>query len=415
MDFLKKYSALILPVALALVAVLLFIPTKLISSSVSENLEKSVKLNSNINSLFRDAVPQLQWEIEAQYQSKYEQDVNTVALLMKQTTQRELLSYSIFPEPKASSNQIFLSFGQKYAEAIDDLANKVMNSGDAPSDKILSGLTGGARTSTGRESRNTDGSSSESSTERIIDTACTDKANQIAVYANPEDSFVGYNFWKEYSFVSKAQGVEDCWYAQISYWIQEDVAQTIRQINANSGKVFTSKAKRLLGVRFNSAEGDTALSDKAEIPIYVLKDDIEGLAPAWTGRKCGDDLDVVHFSLAVVIDARAIPEFYSYLCGQKEHKFTGWDGGAEEQTFVRNQITVLQESITAIDLKSPEHKNYRYGPAAVVKLNLICEYIFQRVGYDEIKPESIKEQLGQSSESADSTQNARPANNRNRR
>lgn len=243
MEFLKKYSALILPIALALVAVLLFIPRELISSAVSENLEKSARLSSNIDSLFRKAVPQRQWEIEAEYQAKYEQDVNTVALLLKQTTQRELLSYSIFPEPKSSSNQIFKNFGQKYVEAIDNLANKVMNAGDAPSDKVLSSLTGGVRTTTGRQTtRTSDGlSDTDSSAERIIDTACTDKANQIAVYANPEDSFVGYNFWKDYSFVSKDQGVEDCWYAQISYWIQEDVAETIRQINANSSKFTISK------------------------------------------------------------------------------------------------------------------------------------------------------------------------------
>jgi hypothetical protein len=405
MEFLKKYSALILPIALALVAVLLFIPRELISSAVSENLEKSARLSSNIDSLFRKAVPQRQWEIEAEYQAKYEQDVNTVALLLKQTTQRELLSYSIFPEPKSSSNQIFKNFGQKYVEAIDNLANKVMNAGDAPSDKVLSSLTGGVRTTTGRQTtRTSDGlSDTDSSAERIIDTACTDKANQIAVYANPEDSFVGYNFWKDYSFVSKDQGVEDCWYAQISYWIQEDVAETIRQINANSDKVFTSKVKRLIGVRFNSSEVEISIGDSGsrgtgseQIPSYVLKDDIAGLAPAWTGRKCSDDLDVVHFSLAVVIDARAVPEFYNYLCGQKEHKFTGWDGGSQEQQFVRNQITILQESITPIDLKSAEHKNYRYGTAAVVKLNLVCEYIFQRTAYDEIKPELIKKELSQS-------------------
>lgn len=403
MEFLKKYSALILPVALALVAVLLFVPTTLISGSVSENLNKSAGLNRNIDSLSREAVPQRQWEIEAAYQTKFEQDANNVALLMKQTTQRELLSYSIFPEPKVGSNLIFKNFGQKYVEAIDKLVSKeVMNAGDAPSDKALSTLAGGGRTTSGRQSGRTEGSSSDSGASRIIDTACVDKANQIAVYANPEDCFVGYGFWKDYNFVSKDRGVEDCWYAQVEYWIQEDVAETIKQINSDSGKVSTSKVKRLLGVRFSGSEIEVKLGDSrtsvesVQSPVYVLKDSIAGIVPAWTGRKCGDDLDVVHFSLAIVIEAKAVPEFYNYLCGQKEHRFLGWDGASEAQRFIRNQITVLQESIVPIDLKSAEHQNYRYGGAAVVRLNLVCEYIFQRAGYDEIKPEVIKTKLGQS-------------------
>ena len=37
------------------------------------------------------------------------------------------------------------------------------------------------------------------------------------------------------------------------------------------------------------------------------------------------------------------------------------------------------------------HKLYRYGEAAAVRLDLICEYIFKKDGYDEIKPETIEE------------------------
>jgi len=49
-----------------------------------------------------------------------------------------------------------------------------------------------------------------------------------------------------------------------------------------------------------------------------------------------------------------------------------------------------------VERDAPDNANYRYGDEAVVRLDLICEYIFNRDGYDKIKPESIKVRLGQS-------------------
>jgi hypothetical protein len=59
---------------------------------------------------------------------------------------------------------------------------------------------------------------------------------------------------------------------------------------------------------------------------------------------------------------------------------------------MHNQITILQSTTEAIDPEEKSHEFYRYGEEnTVVKLDLICEYIFNKSGYDEIKPESIKE------------------------
>jgi hypothetical protein len=51
----------------------------------------------------------------------------------------------------------------------------------------------------------------------------------------------------------------------------------------------------------------------------------------------------------------------------------------------------LQEPV---DRQALVHSKHRYGDAAVVRLNLVCEYIFHRIGYDDIKPQAIKELLG---------------------
>ncbi len=393
-SFIKKYSALLLPVGLILVAVLLFIPTKMISSSVSKSLDESARTESQIRSLKRNAVSKDQWEIEAAYQQAHKEDVNSIEELLKQTTQRELLSYSIFPEPTTRSNFIFTNFGQSYVKALEELANEVMQAGDAPTDQFLNTLTqsvkGNLRSGDTRE---------DSAAERIINTACLEKANQIPVYANPKTSFVGYDFWDDYRFVSESRGIEDCWYAQVGYWIMEDAAKSISEINAGSSNVFESKVKRLLGVRFSRSTGSTSRGGGSsfgsvnERPAYVLPDGSGALAPAWTGRKTNQELDVVHFRLTVIIGADAIPEFYTVLCGGKEHKFMGWSGQEPEQRFVHNQITILEEKVNTIDRSSAEHKNYRYGTGAVVELDLICEYVFQKDGYEEIKPEMIKAAL----------------------
>lgn len=396
MDFLKKYSALLLPIGLTLVALLMLIPTKMISGSVKEALDESSSMYKRIDSLKRNAVPENQWEIEAQYQSAHEQDANTIDQLLKETTMRELLSYNIFPEPTVTSNLIYEEFGRKYIDAIEKLANVVMAAGDAPTDQFLNNLVGNG----GRGNYTTMGDQ-DNARQRIINTACLEKANQIPVYANPKTSFINYDFWKDYTFVSKTQGIEDCWYSQVAYWIMEDVAKSVSEINAGSERVADSKVKRLLGVRFETTEvgggtsgggryGGSELTSVEEKPFYVLQSDEAGLAPTWTNRKSDDDIDVIHFSFAVIISTDAIPEFYTVICGDKEHSFFGWDGKEPEQNFVHNQITILEEKITSIDSQDATHKNYRYGTDAVVKLNLICEYIFQKNGYEEIKPEFVK-------------------------
>ena len=134
-----------------------------------------------------------------------------------------------------------------------------------------------------------------------------------------------------------------------------------------------------------------------DFPQYVTSD-----APAsvlgtktWTTRKCNDDIDVVHFSMAVVVEHQKVLTFMKELCSSKEHRFSGFSKEQQEKTLQHNQITILESSIEAVINSDPEHKRYRYGDNPVVKLNLVCEYIFRRAGYDKIKPKLIKEELGQ--------------------
>jgi hypothetical protein len=223
----------------------------------------------------------------------------------------------------------------------------------------------------------------------ITDVLCREKAESASVYANPAD-LSGYEFWKEYEYIGMDEAVKDCWYWQLAYWVIEDVVDTIGAMNSGSNSVFTSPVKRLLAVSFIVSDRrlrGRGVDDKR--PSYVLSS-IDGLAEPCTGRFSDIDIDVVHFDVVVVISTKAILSFMQQLCSAKQHEFRGFSGEEQERIFRHNQITILESNIKSIDQEDRTHDLYRYGEDAVVELDLICEYIFNRNGYDEIKPESVK-------------------------
>jgi len=226
----------------------------------------------------------------------------------------------------------------------------------------------------------------------------------------------GYEFWgrgeeksnksDKFTYTGTDEAVKDCWHYQLAYWIIEDVIDTIGALNSDSDSVFTSPVKRLLGVWFTPTEGfaryavgaflgtgggrlmsrGIATDDK---PSYVLSIN-DGLTVSCTGRFSNDDIDVVHFKMAVVVSTKAVLPFMQQLCSAKQHEFRGFFGESQEQIFKHNQITILESNIRSIDRGDETHSLYRYGEDAVVELDLICEYIFNKAGYDKIKPESVK-------------------------
>ena len=61
-----------------------------------------------------------------------------------------------------------------------------------------------------------------------------------------------------------------------------------------------------------------------------------------------------------------------------------------------------------VDRESGVHTLYRYGKDnALVELELICEYVFDKDGYYPIKPDSIKELLGEPIEEQSQQDNER--------
>jgi hypothetical protein len=391
----KNYSSLLLPVVIGLVGVLLFIPTSLMSSNLKKHVvDESISMGKKVQSLSKGTVARDQWKVEQEYQQAYERDANQITLLAKQSTRRQLLSYKIFPEPKDTSTLIFNEFGRQFQNAIEQLISR-LNARDCPTNAELERtLQSSTLLPTRGDIRSSYGGGFKSEVgATITDVLCREKAESASVYANPAD-LSGYEFWKKYEYIGRKEAIEDCWYWQLGYWLIEDVVDTIVACNSGSNSVFTSPVKRLLSVNFTAGEQMGRSKEKTigGKPRYVLSIKDAFTEPC-TGRFSDDDIDVVHFNVAVIISTKAVLPFMQQLCSAKQHKFNGFSGKDGEGLFKHNQITILENAISSINREDDAHRLYRYGEDAVVRLDLICEYIFNKKGYDEVKPESVKELL----------------------
>ena len=423
----KNNLSLLVPVIIVLVSVLIFVPTLLMGRRLREDVQQESisKAGNRINDLSDSAVSRTQWEKEAALQKEHANDANEIANLAVQSTQRALLSYDIFPEPNTSSTLVFQEFGQRFRTAMDELILRA-NARDCPTDAELQR---GVEDSSARSRLRRGfaparpllpGSSSPGLPGRsmmltdlqrlIVDQMCQERAASISVYVNSAD-LTGYEYWGDYTYdVNMVEAVEDCWYHQLAYWVIEDVFETINAMNSGYDSVLTAPVKRFLSISFTmglkrpgsrggvytgrSRRRLETRKDEADKPIYVLSATEGGLTQSCTGRFSDDHVDVIHFNFAVVVSAKAILPFMQQLCSAKQHQFEGYpDGRQQPQIAKHNQITILEDKIGSLNRDDLTHRLYRYGDDSVVELDLICEYIFNKKGYDSIKPESVKTTL----------------------
>jgi hypothetical protein len=400
---LKKYKSLLPSVVITVIALLLLLVAMSTGGQVKEKMEGSVRNAKTVQSLLRD-IPSRDEPQQVQiYMDKLEEEANRIEELATQGSQRDLITYKykLFPEPDDQSQQIYFGFGKQYRTAIEKLI-EAMKALDAPSEAEIRAKTGSGRRPAAGYGRPT-----VSTEDPKVDALCLRRAQEISVYANPS-AFVWYPFWESYKFSGKSQALEDCWDSQTAFWVYEDIADTIEKMNGDTGNVLSAPVKRLLGIRFtgpvtvgqNTASGysgSMGVAGSRDKPNYVAP-----LSPSFfldhspTGRVCNDDVDIIHFAVSVLVDSRSIFPFMKELCSEKPHFFyPEFIQSAQPVESRHNQITILQSDLKVIDKTDSAHKLYRYGKGAVVRLDLVCEYQFNRRGYDAIKPKVIKERLGQ--------------------
>lgn len=418
-SFLKKYSALILPAALVIVAFLLLLPSMMLRRGLAQDMQQSTQQSGELSRLVGQAPSDAHVEDASRFIQRYEQEAKTIEDAAISTTRRDLIQYGLFPNPGDSSSQVYSDFGGNFRAMVEDLIRE-LNAKDAPSqaeiqnqlgyspNRPMGGMNRGGREMGGLAMGGTPYAQSQ---DEVLNAVCLQRAQEISVYAEP-GVFPIYGFWESYSFPGRQQAIKDCWYSQLAYWIYEDVATTIKSMNAGSVRVDDSPVKRLLGVRFqgpveNAGDGRTAMLGRAGMgaasavgmdqPIYQTGTQTGPfLAQSWTGRTGSEDIDVVHFAVSAVVDSRYLMSFYKELCSGKPHQYREElkaDGKVVDAR--HNQITILESAVSAVDAQSPEHTYYRYGSAGVVRVDLVCEYLFYRAGYDTVKPEEVKTEIGQ--------------------
>ncbi len=429
---LKKYSSLLPSTCLLGASVIILAAAFMVGKTVSKKMDESAAVASQLLSIASTVPSERQAKVEEDYLQKYVQDVNAVEQMAINTSRRELICYSpvIFPEPTDTSGQVYNVFGKKYRSAIESLLGKI-NAKDAPSEAEIRSATGVGSASAGAGGMGgmpgipgfggMGMSPAAGSQNAMVDAVCLRRSEEIPVYANP-GIFNWYNFWENFTYKSKDESLRNCWSSQVAFWIYEDIIATAETLNTGSAKVATSPVKRLLGVSFDGpvvvevSEGTMAGMSRAgqeaiiDTPIYVKNLDstaggssavsgtsvIAGPSPfvtdSLTGRTSDDQIDVIHFAVSAIVDAASVSQFMKELCSVKTHTFQ--DEGKTVNA-VHNQISILNFATEPVSLEDVIHANYRYGKAAVVQVNLVCEYIFNRKGYDVLKPKVIKKDLGE--------------------
>jgi hypothetical protein len=424
LGFLRNNLGLLVPILIAMVALLLFIPTRILSGKLQATVEQgSAGTGRQIESLTRQIRQAAPAGSREAYVDAYSQDVNEIDAMMAQTVYRELLSYEVFRDTNETSMLLFDRFGRRYREGVEAMV-AALHAGACPTDAeiqaaldsaprvTLEGTRGGTydrdRTRSSAYRMGTQWSlQAMTEVERgIFDEICTGKAKAAKVYATPAD-IAGYAYWDDWKFENRDKAYEQSWFWQLGYWIAEDVVTTIRAVNEGSQNVLDAPVKRLMNVSFqlqSSAATMVARRGRArrkveEYPTYVT-DQTNALTTPCTARFSNDDIDVLHFEVRVVVDESQVLPFIQELCSAKQHKFLGFDGKQRERTYQHNQITVLETSVGPIEPISIDHQSYRYGSNPAVELDLICEYVLPKVAaFEEIKPKQVRESASDEDES----------------
>jgi hypothetical protein len=187
----------------------------------------------------------------------------------------------------------------------------------------------------------------------------------------------------------------DIWYAQMTLWIQQDVANALAQANANAQNILDAPVKHLVKLTIpSSASGTTGAGGPglytfaaaqnaggAATPPPAPVDGADAVAlvpvPAVspTGRVSNPLYDVVQFTLVINVDSSQVPAVLASLS--------------------HNQLMdVMYLTVTSVDSSDQQRLGFFYGSAPIVQLTLSCEELFMRQWTAPLMPDLVKRQLG---------------------
>ncbi len=426
LSVLKNNLNLLVPIAIAVVALLLVIPTRILSARLRKTVEKnSVAVGTNIDGITRSLAPENLKIVSPKQLEAMAQDANEIERMMDRASRRELLMYGLFPDTNDQSQTQFSDFGERYRQGVTALVQG-LNATECPTwPEVQQALASvpmpadqagnygrGSMIGVGDRSGGMGTLTLDTLTDaqrNMFEQLCLDRASKARIYVTPLD-IAGYTYWPGWVFEDRDKAFQDCWYWQLGYWIVEDVLATVQQMNGSAESVLTAPVKRLMNVSFmlrrsamvgsRSVYGATARPGVAERPAYVTGP-LKGLTTMCTARICSETADIVHFDVQAVVDSSQVVPFMQALCAAKGHRFRGADGAEPEQKYQHNQITILEATVEPVEATAATHLRYRYGNRPVSTVELICEYMFARAPYyQSIKPDQAKKDLGEPVEAA---------------
>ena len=190
----------------------------------------------------------------------------------------------------------------------------------------------------------------------------------------------------------------DIWYSQMTLWIQQDVANALKEANANATNILDAPVKHLWkliipsgstaggGTPFGPGIYTDASSSAAGAAAPVAPTPVDGsdILPlntmkvptvSVTGRVSNPMYDVVQFTLIIDVDASQIPAVLAALS--------------------HNQLMdVMSLTATSVDPDDMQQQGFFYGSTSVVQLTLSCEALFMRQWTQNLMPDSVKRLRG---------------------
>ncbi|UCG17284.1 MAG: hypothetical protein JSV19_04475 [Phycisphaerales bacterium] len=161
--------------------------------------------------------------------------------------------------------------------------------------------------------------------------------------------------------------IEDCWDAQLSLWIQQDVVEALASVNERAAEQLEEQDRWV---------GNLPVKDLVSLrvtPRYVGTQ--EGPLPeAFTGNTSGEDYEVIYFTLNVVVDARDLPSVIEAICN--------------------NRFTTLYRVNYKAEPANLEMAGRIYGGEPVVDVMLDFETILFSKLYLPIMPDIILGEIG---------------------
>ena len=300
---------------------------------------------------------------------------------------------------------VALKFTQNYIEALRQLRTEVLKAGIPPTDDEVKRRAGelwekmkteyiyvpGNPTPVNQPQIDAKFKAAEAQLPYVIQ---NEMATQWKMYVDPNKVF---RIPQGLPTKGEMPDPQHIWWCNVEYWVYKDVCDAIAEVNSKSNNVLTSPVKNLLvldvpwqffpgqgsssginiggGGAFADPNADpNAMSASGGRPDPTIAVP-EGPGISATKRISNNLYDVVHFDLAVDIEATAVPLFLKTLA-------------------TRRFVSVLELDMDAVDSQALKFDGYVYGDRPVVQIRLRCEALLMREWTIKYMPPGVRKMLG---------------------